>query len=184
MRGHEVHCGHHPEFTDTCTECQAARQAWMNAPLGRDPMFIGYTTAALTEMRVTALATAPLPHEHSTLYKDLAERIEREIVRRHPTFAADLQGDSLGVIRRWRLVYGDGSVSLWMSGSDAPDVPDDAVERVEYEYFVPASQLRGAVEALRKYGVHRSDCAARRANWKADQPAPCDCGLDAAIGGQ
>jgi hypothetical protein len=54
---------------------------------------------------------------------------------------------------------------------------------VEVEY-VPASDLRGAVEALRKYGVHRPDCAARRANWKADQPASCDCGLDAATGGQ
>ena len=54
------------------------------------------------------------------------------------------------VIRHWRLVYGDGSVSLWMSGSDAPEVPDDAVERVEFEDFVPADDYRGAVEALRE----------------------------------
>lgn len=104
-----------------------------------DPMFVGYTTAQLTEMRVTALTDG-----------GDAERIEREIVRRHPTFAADLQGDSVDVIERWECLNcgTTGEAKSWCYGS-ARCRPDTGahrhdVPRTKVEY-VPASQLQGAV---------------------------------------
>ena len=51
--------------------------------------------------------------------------------------------------------------------------------------YVPASQLAGAVEALRVYGQHEAGCDLRV--YPQDDDARCTCGLNAALalyGGQ
>jgi hypothetical protein len=60
-----------------------------------------------------------------------------------------------------------------------------ADEMLEVGELVPASELRGAVEALRRYGNHRWTCAALAST--QDRKVPCDCGwIDAlgTVGGQ
>jgi hypothetical protein len=51
-------------------------------------------------------------------------------------------------------------------------------------FVLEAERPSGAVEALREYGRHRSDCNVTMARRGYEIGAECTCGFDAALGGQ